>query len=394
MKRLLLLHSLLILFLLSCNTGTTDAGENKEDSLSDENTTSELVLASWNIRILSDASRNDFELQKIADIINRYDFVAVQEVRDTIVLSRLNDMLTGWDYIVSEAVGNTVTERYAYFYKTDLVSPLGTPYIYNDPNNEFIREPYVAHFKSGEFDFTAITIHIIYGDTVANRRAEVSILDEVVTNVDSANGSEQDVLLMGDFNLPPDDNAWDISSHASLVPASTMTTITDTSSYDNFWIDTLDTIECDDSIFVYNFDDGFIDDDTASLEVSDHRPISTVFDTTIDDDGVGDWNTTTGDTSDGSSTATDGNVQILSVVVEPTESEAVTIKNYSTWDVDLSAWTIGDLNNPDSYGIINGTIISAGASITYSTQLNFGINNTGETIYLKNSGVVKDTWNN
>jgi endonuclease/exonuclease/phosphatase family metal-dependent hydrolase len=387
MKRSIFLFSILI-FIFSCDTGTT------EDKNPVNSTAEELVLASWNIRILSDASRDDSELQKIAAIINRYDFVAIQEVRDTIVLSRLKALLPGWDYIVSDAVGNTVTERYAYFYRTDLVSPLGTPYIYNDPNNEFIREPYVAHFRSGEFDFTVITIHIIYGDTVADRRAEVSLLDEVIANVDTANGAEQDVMLMGDFNLPPDDSAWGITNYANLVPATTMTTITDTSSYDNFWIDILDTTECDDSILVYRFDDGFIDDDTASLEVSDHRPISTVFDITADDDGDGDWNTVTGDTSDGSATATDGDIQILSVIADPTESEAVTIKNYSTWDVDLSAWTIGDLNNQDSYSIPDGTIISAGGSITYDSQLNFGINNTGETIYLKNNGVLKDTWSN
>jgi len=47
---------------------------------------SEITIASWNIRILSDNSRSDSELKEIASIIKRYDIVAVQEVRDTDVL--------------------------------------------------------------------------------------------------------------------------------------------------------------------------------------------------------------------------------------------------------------------------------------------------------------------
>ena len=121
-------------------------------------------------------------------------------------------MLPGYDYIVSSPVGSTVKELYVYFYKTDYISPLGTPYLYVESNDEFIREPFIACFKAGNFDFTIVEIHVIYGDTISERRAEVSLLDNVIQAVKNANAGENDIILVGDFNLESDDPAWQMSS--------------------------------------------------------------------------------------------------------------------------------------------------------------------------------------
>lgn len=417
-------HAFIILiFFISCappsvaDQGGIDSIGN-QDTGQGELTSSDFELASWNVRILSNNSRDDAELQLIADIIYRYDFVAIQEVRDTTVLDRLEVMLPEYDYIASDPVGEGVKELYAFFYRADLLIPLGTAYIYGDPQDSFLREPYVAHFQAGEFDFTAITIHAIYGDSINDRRAEIAVLDDVLANVDEANGAEADVLLMGDFNLPADDDAWDLVGYEYLVSPSIKTTITDTSSYDNIWLPTNGTEECNGSIAVYCFDNAFESDSAASLAVSDHRPISTTFDISKDDDAPGNWTATAGGTNpeDGVDTGTEdpndgegeggtdpggevtpvtltsGDVRITGVVTQPTDSESITIRNYSTWPVDLSDWTIGDLNDPDSYGIPNGTLIQPGQSVTYSSQLNFGINNSGEIIYLKRNGVNVDIW--
>ena len=52
---------------------------------------SELKLAAWNIRILSDRSRDDAELNKIAQNLINYDFIAISELRDEKVLKRLRE---------------------------------------------------------------------------------------------------------------------------------------------------------------------------------------------------------------------------------------------------------------------------------------------------------------
>ena len=58
-------------------------------------------------------------------------------------------------------------------------------------------------------------------------------LDEVIASVDSYNGSEDDVILLGDFNVAADDTAWQATLHTAVVDSTVKTTITDTSSYDN-----------------------------------------------------------------------------------------------------------------------------------------------------------------
>jgi endonuclease/exonuclease/phosphatase family metal-dependent hydrolase len=384
---------LITLIFLSCDLNASDPPDsNGEIKYAD--------IATWNIRILSDGSRDDIELQSIASVFSNFDFVAIQEIRDITVLDRLITFLDGWDYIVSEEVGNTVKERYAYFYKVSMFNVLGTPYVLNDPNNIFIREPYIAHFKSGEFDFTVITIHTIYGDTIDDRRAENALLDDVITLVDIANGNENDVLLMGDFNLPSDDNAWQITTHNAIVDPSIKTTITDTSSYDNVWVNPSYTSEYADSYSLYKFDEILFgnDDDAASLAVSDHRPVIAQFSFTTDDDLEGDWNTTSEITDPNDPNPpplTTGDIRIESVISSPTEDEAITIKNYSAWIIDLTPWTLGDLNNSTAYNIPNGTTLEPDESRTYpGSTLGFAINNTGETIYLINDGGTIDTWTN
>jgi hypothetical protein len=91
------------------------------DAIGDSTT---LALASFNIRIFSTGSRDDAELPLIADRLQRYGLIAIQEVRDTEVVDRVLAVLAerGLDYeaIVSEPVGRRTTERYAFMWRPDL----------------------------------------------------------------------------------------------------------------------------------------------------------------------------------------------------------------------------------------------------------------------------------
>ena len=59
-----------------------------QNTLTSDAKHSELKLAAWNIRIMSDKSRTDAELQAIARILVDYDFIAIVELRDEMVLKR------------------------------------------------------------------------------------------------------------------------------------------------------------------------------------------------------------------------------------------------------------------------------------------------------------------
>lgn len=383
----------LSLFLVSCPI--TTASPNNSQS------TESIKLASWNVRILSDNSRDNSELQKIATIIDRYDIVAVQEVRDDEVINRLLNILPDeWDAIISNKTGRGVKEQYTYFYDSTIIQHLGTPYLFNDPDDLLIREPFIAHFKASDFDFTLATIHSIYGDSINDRRAEIMKMDDIIALVNTANGSESDIILLGDFNMPADDYSWDMGTYQNLIQPTLKTTISDTSSYDNFWINS-DTWNNEYNSFyeMYKFDELLFtnDDDQASLEVSDHRPISATFTTNLgDDDLTGNWSNTAGFIATGGSSGypTTGDIKIYNVVKEPTDDESVTLKNYDSVDIDISDWTLGDKNDPTSHVFSNGTIIKAGETLFLNhSTLGFGINNTGEILYLKDGlGTDVDIW--
>lgn len=251
-----------------------------------------VTLATWNIRIYSTGSRDNRELAEICSILSKYDFIAIQELRDTDVLDRTVDMLSvqygrSYEYVVSGPAGRGTKERFAFLYDAGKLFWKDVSFTFRDDDDRLSREPFAALFQAGEFDFYIITVHSIWGDSVRERRAEAAILDDIyliVQNLDD----EQDVLLVGDFNLPPDDEGFDdFSSVGGLFPVNPNrpTTIHD-SLYDNIWMQRQHTGEFTGEWGVFSFDELLYGDDdrAASLAVSDHRPLWARFDTAGPDD--------------------------------------------------------------------------------------------------------------
>ena len=115
MKRKTLFYTLFLPILLFTLSSIEIRAEGHEDvRISDQ---SDLRLAAWNIRIMSNKSRTDAELMKIARTLADYDFIAIVELRDEAVLKRtqkiLSQMGTAYDYQFSPAVGRGVKERCA-----------------------------------------------------------------------------------------------------------------------------------------------------------------------------------------------------------------------------------------------------------------------------------------
>lgn len=87
-------------------------------------------------------------------------------------------------------------------------------------------------------------------------------------------------------------------------------------------------------------------------------------------------------------------IRIYFVTTKPTEDEQITLKNYADNSVDISNWTLGDINNPTAYTIPQGMVLAPEEYIKFThTQLGFQIDDEGEIIYLKNTnGITIDTW--
>ena len=249
-------------------------------------------LAAWNIRFFSDGSRNDDELHHIA-----YDFIAIVELRDEAVLIRTEAVLAGmgrdYDYEISPPVGAKVKEHYAFLFDPQIVRVIEDGAVFPDPNDVFLREPYFATFKAGEFDFTVIAVHVIWGDSAGQRQREVQELARVYQAVQAEDAAEQDIILLGDFNRNPDDRLayrplLSIPSMRHLFRLPRKSHIKDTSLYDNIFFQTNYVTEYAGESGIDRFDETHFgnDDDAASLAVSDHRPVWGTFRIDTDDDGL------------------------------------------------------------------------------------------------------------
>ena len=151
-----------------------------QNALTSDEDPSTLKLAAWNIRMFSDASRDDADLQKIAQTLIDYDFIAIVELHDDVVLQRTQEILsqlgTLYDYQFSPAVGRGVKERYAFLYKKDRVNVVKQGELYPDAadgTDDFIRDPYWATFRAGAFEFSVIVVHVIWGETVAPEKRKL-----------------------------------------------------------------------------------------------------------------------------------------------------------------------------------------------------------------------------
>lgn len=182
-----------------------------------------LLLATWNIREFDSTSygwRNDEALIYLAEIISRFDLVAVQEVRRSVnALDRLIQILgDGWQYVVTDLVpyrtgGNY--ERIAYVYDTrrvkfrGLAGELSLTPVKNDDGSyrrfAFARDPYVVGFRSEWFKFCLVTVHIMWGDSAAEYPPRVHEIEAVADAVYDRSNSEyawsNHHILLGDFNI-------------------------------------------------------------------------------------------------------------------------------------------------------------------------------------------------
>ncbi|GAI20714.1 unnamed protein product, partial [marine sediment metagenome] len=170
-------------------------------------TTETLKTAAFNIQIFGKTKRGKDEVMDVLKkIAQEFDIILVQELRDAkeetapYYLQKINDAVGYPKYALkrSSRLGRgTNKEAYAYFYNTDRVEFIeASDYVYNDTNDIFQREPYIISFRSGNFDFTLVGIHIKPDDATS----EIGHLVDVVDSILVKSPNEKDVIVMGDFN--------------------------------------------------------------------------------------------------------------------------------------------------------------------------------------------------
>jgi endonuclease/exonuclease/phosphatase family metal-dependent hydrolase len=187
-----------------------------------------LLVASWNIANLGLQERRERDYRLLAEMISWFDLVAIQEVNDNLVglrgiLRHLASMPAGgsWRTLFSDKAGNN--ERLAYIYDAskvtvcDKVGEIAIPpseqrYIRVDSDSPefrgFDRNPYLAAFQCGAFDFVIVNVHLYFGSDsaagdIARRRNETYAVGRWADLRRSSDYSySPETIVIGDFNMP------------------------------------------------------------------------------------------------------------------------------------------------------------------------------------------------
>lgn len=189
-----------------------------------------LLIATWNIRGFGDITRKEtsktndspkrdyHSILCIAEIIKRFDVIAIQEIKSNIKALRdtLKVLGNDWSLILTDVnrgnVGNG--ERMGYLFDTrrvqlsglacELVVPQEWINITSDEalTEQFVRSPYAVSFRSQNQTFILVTLHILYGNASKDRIKELKGIAKWMADwAKDVNVYHQNLIALGDFNI-------------------------------------------------------------------------------------------------------------------------------------------------------------------------------------------------
>lgn len=288
---------IVLIFIIAASAIYTIITSLEQDQITEAKTSK---IAAFNIQVFGKTkSMKEDVMAVLTKIVREFHIVLIQEIRDvseqTIpkFIEEINKMEGAkYSYIRSERLGRTTSkEAYAYIYNTETVQFIqSSDYVYNDPSDVFEREPYIASFKIGNFDFVVVGIHI-KPDDVNN---EIGNLTSVIQSIQAAKPNEKDIIVMGDFNadgqyFDKDDtsNLFQASEYKWLITNDMDTMVKTDYTYDRIVVldSTLNHEYNAGTAQVFYFDQMYgITNQTFVSEISDHYPVFAHFKTNLADD--------------------------------------------------------------------------------------------------------------
>jgi hypothetical protein len=206
-----------------------------------------LLLATWNIRDFGKVNRRGYgsrtsdSLMYIAEIISRFDLIAVQEVNEIEEFKRVMRILgPDWDYIASDVTDSSLGgngERMLFVFDTrkilfrkiagEIVLPKkleitkaeyeiekvfkGKKQVIKvKDGRQFRRTPYSVSFQSGWFKFDLCTVHIYYGSGTTGMKQRVQEIASIAKFLKKVGDKKlasavktkrTATILLGDFNI-------------------------------------------------------------------------------------------------------------------------------------------------------------------------------------------------
>ncbi|WP_167375025.1 endonuclease/exonuclease/phosphatase family protein [Prosthecochloris sp. GSB1] len=226
-----------------------------DDTVPTKDAEDTLLLATWNIRDFGKPGRRfgwGARLPEshfyIAEVISRFDFVAIQEVNELDEWFTVMDILGGdWDFIATDATDSAMggngermvfvyDKRKVWFQKIAGEIVLPPNYLISKAElevegkkivagNQFKRTPFIASFQSGWLKFDICTVHLYYGadrgEKLAQRIEEIETVAKYLgKRADRSLGDDRALILLGDFNIvsPEHQTMQALVQNGFLVP--------------------------------------------------------------------------------------------------------------------------------------------------------------------------------
>ncbi len=204
-----------------------------DDDISEADGKDELVIGSWNIKFFASQSKHNIDYAAFADIFEKFDVLAIQEVSTTATKAHLdafkaelNSRGYKYEFIIGAKTGYTkdnpddnkgqYTERYGFLWDMDRVDLIESDSSYEfillpvKDNPVFRQVPIIAQFRTKSangFDFKVVSVHAAFNEGIPYvRQAEFNYLNDwMIDQKSDSNIKEKDIFIMGDFNSNPPD---------------------------------------------------------------------------------------------------------------------------------------------------------------------------------------------
>lgn len=243
-------------------------------------------IASFNIQIFGDAKGSKpYVMATLANIIQNFDVVAIQEIRtqddyflDNFLRTYVNTNGKVYDKVIGPRLGRSNSkEQYAFIYNTaNIEVNRRSIFTVNDPDDLLEREPLVAMFRvrgpppDQAFTFVLVDVHT----KPEQAQAECNALAQVFQAVRRASGGEDDIILLGDLNAD-DKHLGDLTRLDGVKPIvrGVFTNTKQNAEYDNIVIHQPSTAEFSGRWGVYDVQRLQHLAPEQAEQVSDHYPV-------------------------------------------------------------------------------------------------------------------------
>jgi endonuclease/exonuclease/phosphatase family metal-dependent hydrolase len=182
-----------------------------------------LRLVSWNVLNMG-RSKNDREIEFMAEQVAAFDVVALQEVvtspHGAQAVGRLAEALgrmgAQWDYRLSDPTTGRGSERYAFLWKPSRVRLDGRPFLEQSLADELDREPYLARFtlrETGEQVLVASFHAVPASKNPGAENAQLRLLHRRYPG--------DHLVIVGDFNQGEHRESFDALEASGFAPVLT-----------------------------------------------------------------------------------------------------------------------------------------------------------------------------